>query len=60
MLGCSLVATLYFLASLPPLEQVMTPFELYLESELNVEWQRFANDWLFKWHGMTYEAASPT
>jgi hypothetical protein len=33
----------------------MTPFELYLEGELNVEWQRFANEWLFKWHGMTYE-----
>jgi hypothetical protein len=32
----------------------MTPFELSLESELNIEWQRFANDWLFKWHGMTY------
>jgi hypothetical protein len=34
---------------------VMTPFELSLESELNIEWQKFANDWLFKWHGMTYE-----
>jgi len=33
----------------------MTPFELSLESELNVEWQQFANGWLFKWHGMTYE-----
>jgi hypothetical protein len=33
----------------------MTPFELALESELNTEWQRFMNDWLFKWHGMTYE-----
>jgi hypothetical protein len=33
----------------------VTPFELSLENELNVEWQRFANDWLFKWHGMTYE-----
>jgi hypothetical protein len=33
----------------------MTPFELYLEGELNIEWQRFANEWLFKWHGMTYE-----
>jgi hypothetical protein len=33
----------------------MTPFELSLENDLNVEWQRFANDWLFKWHGMTYE-----
>jgi hypothetical protein len=34
---------------------MMTPFEVYLESELNIEWQRFANEWLFKWHGMTYE-----
>jgi hypothetical protein len=33
----------------------MTPFELSLDRELDVEWQRFANDWLFKWHGMTYE-----
>src|SRR5262245_44642975 len=33
----------------------MTPFELSLENELHVEWQRFANDWLFQWHGMTYE-----
>jgi hypothetical protein len=33
----------------------MTPFEITLENELNVEWQRFANDWFFKWHGMTHE-----
>lgn len=33
----------------------MTPVELSLEAELNVEIQRFANDWLFKWYGMTYE-----
>lgn len=33
----------------------MTPFELSLEMELNVERQRFDNQWLFKWHGMTYE-----
>jgi len=33
----------------------MTPFELGLASDLNVECQRFADDWLFKWHGMTYE-----
>jgi hypothetical protein len=33
----------------------MTPFELSLENDLHVEFQRFANDWLFKWHGMTYE-----
>ncbi len=33
----------------------MTPFELTLQSELDVEWQRFANQWLFPWHGMTYQ-----
>lgn len=33
----------------------MTPFELSLQSDLHVEWQKFASDWLFKWHGMTYE-----
>ena len=33
----------------------MTPFELSLENDLNVESQRFGNQWLFKWHGMTYE-----
>lgn len=33
----------------------MSPFELALQSELSVEGQRFANEWLFKWHGMTYE-----
>jgi hypothetical protein len=33
----------------------MTPFELSLENDLHIEWQRFANDWLFRWHGMTYE-----
>jgi hypothetical protein len=33
----------------------MTPFELSLDNDLQIEWQRFANDWLFKWHGMTYE-----
>ncbi len=32
-----------------------TPFELSLESDLDIERQRFANEWLFKWHGMTYE-----
>lgn len=32
----------------------VTPFELSLERELNVERQRFDNQWLFKWHGMTY------
>lgn len=34
---------------------IMTPFELTLENELNVEVQRFNNGWLFKWYGMTYE-----
>jgi len=33
----------------------MTPFELSLGNDLNIEWQRFANQWLFKWHGLTYE-----
>ncbi|MFZ1963045.1 MAG: toll/interleukin-1 receptor domain-containing protein [Roseiarcus sp.] len=33
----------------------MTPFELTLQSELDVERQRFANQWLFPWHGMTYQ-----
>lgn len=33
---------------------VMTPFDLTLENELNVEVQRFNNGWLFKWYGMTY------
>jgi hypothetical protein len=32
-----------------------TPFGLSLESDLSIEWQKFANDWLFKWHGMTYQ-----
>jgi hypothetical protein len=33
----------------------MTPFELSLENDLHIEWQRFASEWLFKWYGMTYE-----
>jgi len=33
----------------------MTPFELSLEKDLKIEWQRFASDGLFKWLGMTYE-----
>ena len=33
----------------------MTPFELALKNELDVEWQRFVNQWLFKLHGMTYQ-----
>jgi hypothetical protein len=36
----------------------VTPFELSLESDLQVEWQRFANGWFFKWHGMTYEGGA--
>jgi hypothetical protein len=34
---------------------IMTPFELTLVNDLNVEVQRFNNGWLFKWYGMTYE-----
>lgn len=34
---------------------MITPIELSIDAELNVEIQRFVNDWLFKWHGMTYE-----
>jgi hypothetical protein len=34
---------------------MVTPVELSIDAELTVEIQRFANDWLFKWHGMTYE-----
>src|ERR1700722_12642580 len=30
----------------------MTPFELSLENDLHIEWQRFVNEWLFRWHGM--------
>jgi len=33
----------------------MTPFELALESELNIEWQKFANEWLFKWHSLNVQ-----
>ena len=33
----------------------MTPFELSLEGDLNLERRRFVDQWLFKWHGMTYE-----
>ena len=28
----------------------MTPFELSLSHELDIERQRFGNDWLFKWY----------
>jgi hypothetical protein len=40
---------------LAPDRRAVTPFELSLQNDLNIEWQRFANDWLFKWYGMTYE-----
>src|SRR5260221_2754460 len=33
----------------------MTPFELSVESELNGESRRFANEWLFKWHSLNIE-----
>ncbi len=33
----------------------MTPFELSLLNDLSVEREKFANEWLFKWHCMTYE-----
>src|ERR1700730_17946344 len=33
----------------------MTPFELALESDLRTEERRFANEWLFRWHGLTYQ-----
>jgi hypothetical protein len=33
----------------------VTPVELSIDAELLVEIQRFDNDWLFKWYGMTYE-----
>jgi hypothetical protein len=36
----------------------MTPFELSLQHDLNVEQQRFDSDWLFKWYGMTYEGGT--
>jgi hypothetical protein len=31
----------------------MTPFEVTLESDLKLEWQRFANEWLFPWHNLS-------
>ncbi len=33
----------------------MTPFELSLQNELNVEALRFANEWLFKWYNLNIE-----
>jgi hypothetical protein len=38
----------------------MTPFELKIRNELDVEWQRFANKWLFPWHQMKMEGQSFT
>jgi hypothetical protein len=32
--------------------QKTTPFELDLSNELEVERQRFANEWLFRWHSI--------
>ena len=38
-------------ASTPALERVpATPFELKLATDLDIEFQRFANKWLFPWH----------
>jgi hypothetical protein len=34
---------------------ISTPIELTIDAELNVEVQRFTDEWLFPWHGMTYE-----
>jgi hypothetical protein len=36
----------------------VTPVELSIEADLNLETQRFNNDWLFKWYGMTYEGGN--
>ena len=33
----------------------MAPFELNLRNELEVERQRFANQWLFAWHNINIE-----
>src|ERR1051326_5524788 len=33
----------------------MTPFELALENVLHIEVQRFHDQWLFKWYGMTHK-----
>jgi hypothetical protein len=33
----------------------MTPFELRLSNELDVEWQRFDSEWLFQWHNIKSE-----
>src|ERR1700730_9387052 len=36
----------------------MTPFELTLSRELEIEVQKFGADWLFKWHEMTHEGGA--
>lgn len=36
----------------------MTPFELSLRNELDVERMRFGNEWLFKWHSINIEGRS--
>jgi hypothetical protein len=33
----------------------ITPFEVHLGNELNVERQRFGNEWLFKWYSLNME-----
>lgn len=33
----------------------MTPFELALKKDLDIEAQRFANKWLFSWHNINIE-----
>jgi hypothetical protein len=35
--------------------RLMTPFELAIQVELAVEWQRFNNEWLFPWHNLNIE-----
>lgn len=34
---------------------VVTPFEVHLGNELDVESQRFGNEWLFRWHSLNME-----
>jgi hypothetical protein len=40
----------------PPAEPWVgdTPFEIKVQNELDLEWQRFNNEWLFKWHALGY------
>lgn len=35
----------------------MTPFELNLRHELNLEQHRFGNEWLFRWHNLNIEGS---